>query len=242
MTQLLISVKNLEESKLARYAEVDVIDLKDPAVGALGALDIDVVKQIVQSVNGATIISATVGEGHQSIEALKSDIQLYADVGVDIVKIAVSEHFEHACFLSEMRELASQGIQMVAVFFADEPMQLDLIRLLGECGFYGAMLDTQNKQTSLVDIKRTSVLEEFVALCNKHQLISGLAGSVNKSALLELVGLEPTFVGMRGGVCEKQNRVAALSNDKLNEVKDMLLNCNNSQVYAAKNTGLNLQN
>ena len=37
MTQLLVSVKNVEETFIALDAGVDIIDLKDPANGALGA-------------------------------------------------------------------------------------------------------------------------------------------------------------------------------------------------------------
>ena len=41
MTQLLISVKNVKETLIALDAGVDIIDLKDPDNGALGALDVD---------------------------------------------------------------------------------------------------------------------------------------------------------------------------------------------------------
>lgn len=176
MTQLLISVKNVEESQVARYAGVDLIDLKDPATGALGALDIDTVRQIVNEVNGSALVSATVGEGHATIEALTDDIVLYASLGVDIVKIAVSELFQQADFFTRIMQLTSQGIKVVTVFFADNALDFELIPHLQKSGCYGAMLDTQLKQSSLLVVQPIETLSRFVSVCAEHKLVSGLAG------------------------------------------------------------------
>lgn len=240
MTQLLVSVKNLEESFVARHADVDVIDLKDPSVGALGALDAAITRQVVQEVGAATSISATVGEGHESVEALVSDIKLYAGLGVDVVKMAVSDLFINERFLPEMHQLSKQGVRLVAVFFADSPLDFSLIPTLQKSGFYGAMIDTQAKQFSLLDVQPIAVLKQFIALCVKHQLISGLAGSVNKSHVEDLQELNPTFIGMRGGVCDEQDRTATLSRRKVNEVKALLLNYNSSKGFRAESVGLRL--
>jgi len=43
MTQLLISVTNVEEAQIALNSGADFIDLKDPNGGALGALPLDIV-------------------------------------------------------------------------------------------------------------------------------------------------------------------------------------------------------
>lgn len=51
MTQLLISVKNVEEALIALNCGVDIIDLKDPNIGALGALNLDTSQQILQKVH-----------------------------------------------------------------------------------------------------------------------------------------------------------------------------------------------
>ena len=52
VTQLLVSVKNLAEAKIALAADVDIIDLKNPADGALGALSAEDIAQIVQFIAG----------------------------------------------------------------------------------------------------------------------------------------------------------------------------------------------
>ena len=205
MTQLLISVKNLEESRIARYAKADVIDLKDPSVGALGALGVDVVSQIVQDVSGGVLLSATVGEGHATIDVLKQDIVLYAGLGVDVVKIAVSGLFELADFYSEIKQLTNLGIKLVAVIFAN----------------------TKLKKTSLLDLQTTKTLQKFTVVCKQHMLISGLAGSINMTHVDRLLMLNPSFIGMRGGVCHRRDRTSTLVGDRVVEVKTMLLNYNN---------------
>lgn len=227
MTQLLISVKNLEESRVALYANADVIDLKDPSVGALGALEASIVSQVVQDVNGRVLLSATVGEGHATTDELKHDIALYAGLGVDVVKIAVSELFQQAGFFSEIKQLTKQGVKIVAVFFANDPLDFSLLTKLKDCGFYGAMIDTQLKNTSLLELQTTETLEKFTVACKQHMLISGLAGSINKTHIDQLLMLNPSFIGVRGGVCHQQERTSTLVGNRVVEIKTMLLNYNN---------------
>lgn len=242
MTQLLISVKNIEESRIARYAGIDVIDLKDPAVGALGALDKHIVSQVVQEIDHNTLVSATVGEGHNTIDELVCDIKLYASLGVDIVKISVSDLFLETRFFTEMLKLTTQGIRIVAVFFADKVIDFSLLAALQKSGFHGAMLDTQAKQSSLLDVQSPAVLNEFVQLCIKHHLISGLAGSIRKMHINTLLALNPNFIGMRGGVCDMYNRASGLSGSKVDEIKMMLLKYNMRKVSDGEKPSLSLHN
>jgi len=227
MTQLLISVKNLEESRIARYANADVIDLKDPSVGALGALDAAVVSQIVQDVNRRVLLSATIGEGHATINALTHDIAFYDRIGVDVIKIAVSELFLQTDFFSEIKQLTEQGIKIVAVFFAEKPLDFSLLIKLKGSGFYGAMLDTQLKNTSLLELQTIETLNRFIVTCSQHMLISGLAGSVNKTHIDALLMLNPHFIGVRGGVCHQRDRVSVLVGGEVVEIKAMMLNHQN---------------
>ena len=42
-----------------------------------------------------------------------------------------------------------------------------------------------------------------------------------------LLMLNPSFIGMRGGVCHRRDRTSTLVGDRVVEVKTMLLNYNN---------------
>lgn len=232
MTQLLISVKNLQEARLALAAGVDVIDLKDPSVGALGALDLVVTKEIVHLVNHQTQLSATVGEQHASIDALLADIKLRAETGVDFVKIAVSDLFYQAHFFDAISQLTAANIKIVAVFFADRAINSSLLPLLKSAGFYGAMLDTQNKQQNLLQVQHKNQLKLFTQQCHQHRLKSGLAGSLQPQHIDFLMEINPTYIGFRGGVCQNGQRTTTISQSKLHEVFNMLRNGNKKSIKA----------
>ncbi|MGB7815706.1 MAG: (5-formylfuran-3-yl)methyl phosphate synthase [Methylotenera sp.] len=227
MTQLLISVRNVEEALLALDAGVDIIDLKDPNVGALGALDLVTTKQIVQAINGCGLISATAGEQHASLSGLIEDINLRAQLGVDMIKIAVSVLFYEPNFIAELSRLTREGVKIVAVFFADEALNLNLFATLQNAGFFGAMLDTKNKQHHLLEMQTKNTLQIFTQLCKKHHLISGFAGSLKPQYIGDLVKFNPTYIGFRGGVCENSMRNSTLSLLKVMEVGNMLRIHNN---------------
>ena len=57
---MLASVTSVAEAEAALAAGADLIDLKEPARGALGALDLDTVVAIVAAVGGRRPVSATV--------------------------------------------------------------------------------------------------------------------------------------------------------------------------------------
>lgn len=240
VTQLLISVKNAEEALLALDADVDIIDLKDPNIGALGVLDLEVTKQIVRLVNGGKLISATVGEQHNCVDELVADIQLRADAGVDVIKIAVSELFEAVNFFDEISKLSNAGIKIIAVFFADEIIDLAVLPALKNAGFYGAMLDTKNKQNNLLQVQQPHNLRLFTQQCHNYQLKSGLAGSLQSQHIDLLLKINPTYIGFRGGVCENCCRETALNLSKVEQVVNMLRNGNKNNTKAQLILGLAL--
>ncbi|MFV1921362.1 MAG: (5-formylfuran-3-yl)methyl phosphate synthase [Methylotenera sp.] len=241
MTQLLISVKNVEEALHAMYAGTSIVDLKDPAVGSLGALPIDEAKKILAVLEGQVLTSATVGEGHVNIDALLADIKQYADIGVDIIKIAVTELFMNQQYFVELQQLTVRGIKLVAVFFADKMMDLSLITKMQTAGFYGAMIDTQQKCQPIVELQSMYELKKFTEMCKRHHLISGLAGSVGLQHLTSLIILNPDFIGMRGGVCDEGNRTLCLSQKKVEAVNAMLLKYNTDIGFGSQSPATSLQ-
>jgi uncharacterized protein (UPF0264 family) len=240
VTQLLISVRNVEEALLALDAGADIIDLKDPSVGALGALDVKETRRIIQAIGGFGLLSATVGEQHSSLIDLVRDIEARAEMGLDIIKIAVSRLFYVENFLLEMAKLTMANIKIVAVFFSDEAIDVALLPVLQKAGFYGAMLDTKSKTHDLLAVQTKHTLQSFIESCERNQLRSGLAGSLKTQYIEFLLEINPTYIGFRGGVCENSVRNAALSKDKVIEARNMLHSHNKYRVNAHKILGLAL--
>ncbi len=238
--QLLISVKNSEEALVALHAGADIIDLKDPNVGALGALNLIDSEKSVRAINGLALVSATVGEGHAALADLLCDIKKRVELGVDIVKIGVSALFFADDFVAEMLKLTQTNIKIVAVFFADAELNLDLLAKLQQAGFYGAMLDTQNKAVSLTNLLLNNHLQHFVQSCAQYALKSGLAGSLKPQDIEFIQRLNPTFIGFRGGVCENDMRQSALSANKITEAKNVLHKHNKTRAKAQESLTLSL--
>jgi uncharacterized protein (UPF0264 family) len=222
LIQLLISVKNVEEALVALGAGADIIDLKDPNVGALGALGLDETERIVRTINGRKTLSATAGENHASLETLIVSVKARAQLGLEIIKIAASSLFYTRDFVQNMQTFSNQGVKLVAVFFADEKMDLDLLEKIKQAGFFGAMVDTKNKQKNLLQVQTRINLQSFTQACHQLQLKSGLAGSLLPQHIDLLIKFNPTYIGFRGGVCENRVRESALSSAKVAEIKNML--------------------
>ena len=124
----------------------DLIDVKDPAAGALGAAPLATIRSIVAAVGGRHPVSATLGD-LPMVPALLADAarQTHA-AGVDFVKIGFFPDGDHAACMAALRLIAAEGTALVpAVLFADCAPDFALLELLAEAGFAGAMLDTAGK-------------------------------------------------------------------------------------------------
>jgi dihydroneopterin aldolase len=234
-TKLLVSVKNLHEASLALQAGVDFIDLKDPEVGALGSLDDEISKEIIRSVNKRAVISATIGEHHQHHQAVLNAIDTKISMGVDVVKLSVTHLFEDVTFLQNLKKrISDQNIKLVAVMFADEIVDLSWIPRLANLGFYGVMLDTSNKNQSLLTSISEDQIQAFVNDCKSYHLQTGLAGSLRVEYIDNLIKHSPGYIGFRSGVCVNFQRDSDLLLELVLSAKDKLYkhNINGARMYA----------
>jgi (5-formylfuran-3-yl)methyl phosphate synthase len=230
-TKLLVSVKNVQEALLALQAEVDFIDLKDPKVGALGSLDDAISQEVVLAVNKKAVISATIGEHHEHQQALLGAIDIKVGLGVDIVKLPISTFFDDVTFLLQLKDRAiNQNIKLVAVMFADEHLDRSWIPKLAMHGFYGVMLDTNNKQQNLLCSISEDEIQSFVNDCKSYHLLTGLAGSLRVEYVDSLIKYSPSYIGFRSGVCVNFQRDNDLSLELVLSVKNKLYKRNIANV------------
>ncbi len=220
MTGMLASVMNKEEALAVLKVGVDIIDLKQPSKGALGALEITEVAEIVRAIKGQTRISATIGDLPMEPERVFNAIKKMAKTQVDYIKIGIFPNGDRQATLHKLSELKSLKLSLIAVLFADALPNLDIIQVLKQVGFTGVMLDTlDKKQGSLVDIMSFQQIHAFVNEAQKQTLLSGLAGSLKKSDIQMLMTLKPDYLGFRGALCFQENRVSSLTYDAVVRVK-----------------------
>lgn len=202
MTGMLASVADLAEARLAADAGVDIIDLKNPAAGALGALPVAEVARIVAALGKARPVSATVGDLPMEPGTVVPAVAAMAATGVDYVKIGCFPGGDWAGVLQGLKPLAEQGIRLVAVLFGDAAPGLEWVQALAQAGFAGAMLDTADKtKGSLRMLCEPEYLREFVAATRRHGLLCGLAGSLRVADVPSLLALAPDYLGFRGALC-----------------------------------------
>jgi uncharacterized protein (UPF0264 family) len=202
MTGMLASVANLAEARLVAEAGVDIIDLKKPAAGALGALSVAEVAAVVAALGGEWPISATVGDLPMEPAIVVPAVEAMAATGVDYVKIGFFPGGDWAGVIAGLKPLAERGLRLVAVLFGDQAHDLGWVAMLAEAGFAGAMLDTADKaRGSLRQVCEPGYVREFVAEARRLGLLCGLAGSLRAADVPSLLAFEPDYLGFRGALC-----------------------------------------
>lgn len=226
MTCLLASVTSVAEALAALDAGADLIDLKNPAKGALGALPPETLRAVVNVVAGRRPLSATVGDLPMQPDLLLRRVELTAQSGVSMVKLGLFGAAGHIACIEALAPLARSGVRLVAVLFADQAPDMLLLPWLARNGFYGVMLDTAHKEGGgLRQWLSMAELAGFVAAARSEGMISGLAGSLREEDIPVLGALAPDYLGFRGAICRQGRRVAALDPQRLQRVRALLRTC-----------------
>lgn len=219
MTRLLASVTDAEEVETVIGGGADIIDLKDPASGALGALPIGQLHSLVDRIARRRPVSATTGDLPADPELLSQAISRTAATGVDYVKVGFfgTDNLP-ACLKAVSHFTANQAI--VAVLFADRSPPLHNLTPFAAAGLTGVMLDTADKgQGGLLAHVTLRQLYRFVDQTNSLGLLSGLAGSLRLEDVPQLLPIEPDYLGFRGALCLEGQRERRLDPGRVGMVR-----------------------
>jgi (5-formylfuran-3-yl)methyl phosphate synthase len=221
MTLFLASVRSIAEAEIALGARADIIDLKEPTRGALGAVARETVAETVRLVGGRALTSATVGDLPMRPEILAEAIGRTADCGVDFVKFGIiADQASEAC-LQALAPLAAK-VRLIGVLFADALHQ-GAISVLAQIGAAGVMLDTREKaRGSLLDHLDLLRLRRLVAEIRDAGMLAGLAGSLRADHVPPLLRLEPNLLGFRGALCADGARIGPISQAACLRIRAMI--------------------
>lgn len=223
MTGMLASVANLQEALCVLSAQVDIIDLKQPAQGALGALGHDEVKHIVSQIQGGCPVSATIGDLPMQSDVIFQAVIRMAVTGVDYIKIGFFPGGDWQDTIDILSGLTCRH-RLIAVLFADTNPDLSIVPSLEQAGFTGVMLDTMDKkQGSLTHVFHLEKISQFVTLAKQHNLLCGLAGSLKLADIPLLLPYAPDYLGFRGALCDQQQRTAALNTSAINRIQQEMV-------------------
>lgn len=217
--KLLISPANVKEASEAIAGGADIIDVKNPREGALGANFPWIIKQIREITPKNVQVSCALGDvpnlpGSVSLAALGA-----AMLGVDYVKVGLYgfKTAEEAIYLLQnVREAArscNPKIKVAATGYADaqridalDPLQIPEISHQAQVDV--AMLDTAIKDgKNLFTFLSREQLKKFAESSHRLGLEVAFAGSLRKEDLQAVYSLGADIAGLRGAACTGSDRV-----------------------------------
>jgi len=233
--RLLASVTDASEARLVAELGADIVDAKNPAAGALGALPPATVTAIRAAVPARVPVSATIGDPVDDIAATLASVRTMADAGADIVKIGISARSGGDRILAALGSLALERARLVGVLLADEGSGTQFVAAARAAGFAGLMLDTADKRRgALPDILPALELRRFIDATHAAGMFAGLAGSLTAAHVAPLLSLAPDVLGFRGGLCRGGERRSEIDPDAVRRLRDMVPRCDAAPASACR--------
>ena len=222
MTKMLASVTDFAEAEIAVAGGADIVDLKDPKAGALGAAATEIIRQAVQKIAGRRATSAVCGDLPMVSETIRAKAEEVAATGVDYVKVGFFASANAAACAEALAPLAKRT-KLIAVLFADQEPDFGLLEVFARHGFHGAMVDTADKARGrLLDHLPPERIPAFVHRARSLGLKVGLSGSLEAPDIPRLLPFAPDFLGFRGALCERSQRIASINAEAVEHIRSLI--------------------
>jgi uncharacterized protein (UPF0264 family) len=232
--RLLVSPMNIAEARAALAGGADIIDVKNPREGSLGANFPWAIRAVVELAAGRTPVSATIGDldfkpGTASLAALGA-----ACSGADYIKAGLlgAKTADQALEMmtgivravkdfDARKKVVASGYSDYARAGSVSPMLLPAVA--AEAGADLVMVDTAVKDgRPTFDFMSERNLSDFISSGHAHGLEVALAGTIGFQHLKTLKRLDPDIIGVRGIVCGGDRR-AAVQGELVERVKQELV-------------------
>jgi uncharacterized protein (UPF0264 family) len=230
--KLLVSVVDEAEARLAVAGRVDVVDVKNPAEGSLGAPVPAVVARVRAVLPAELPLSVAIGDlpalpGTAALAALGA-----ARSGAAYVKVGLwgaSTVEEAVAVLRAARDAVDGEAAVVAVTYADaarvpsRPLPVrDLVTAAREAGLRGCLVDTSVKDgRGLLRWLDGDALAGLVAEAHDAGLEIALAGELRAEDLPAIRATGADVAGVRSAACAGGRRTAALDPARIASLRAM---------------------
>lgn len=204
MTGLLVSVRNVREAEDV-LPHVDVLDVKEPSRGPLGAADSDVIAAVASRAQGRVPVSAALGELLELPEGLPERLPPVLSLAkLGLAGCGACRNWPER-WQAALRRLP--GVTPVAVAYADwchcgAPTPQDVLHHGLRLGCAAVLLDTFDKSAGgLLDHMPARLVQQFLASARDARLITVVAGSLTVKTISEVLPWQPDYVAVRGAAC-----------------------------------------
>jgi uncharacterized protein (UPF0264 family) len=229
--KLLVSPMNVQEAVASEQGGADIIDVKNPKEGSLGANFPWVIGEIKSHVKKP--LSATIGDfnfkpGTASLAALGAAVAgaHYIKVGLYDIHTGAEAYDLLAAVVKSVRSYDAKRL-VVASAYSDHarigsisPYELPAIAKKAGCDV--VMVDTGIKDgKSTFEFMGDGELNSFIGSSHAEGLQCAIAGSIKFDDIALLKKLKPDIIGVRGLVCGG-NRNDGIRADLVARLKAML--------------------
>jgi uncharacterized protein (UPF0264 family) len=216
--KLLVSVVSAGEARAALTGGADIIDVKDPREGALGAPSPRTLAEVVAAVDGAAPVSVALGDLPDLPHTAALAARGAAACGADYVKVGLrgTGGLDRAvAVVAAVCDAVPATTSVIAASYADgavaSPPAFDpalLPELVRRTGIAGALVDTLVKDGR--GLYASLSPEAVAALVDRTRAAGGSFGVAGQLGLGELCRVSADIVGVRSAVCRGGDRAAAL--------------------------------
>jgi uncharacterized protein (UPF0264 family) len=235
VTKLLVSPTDENDAIEAVAGGADIIDVKDPTAGSLGAAAPELIRRVKKAVGQSIPVSAALGDV-PNLSGTVAQAALGASIaGADYVKVGLHGTRSHEdardvlrCVVQTLDDFNRDSIT-VAALYADhnragtiDPLDLPLI--VQGIGVEVVMVDTAIKDgKNLFDFMSDAEVSKFIQASRKQNLEVALAGSLNGETFERAARLNPDIVGVRTAALPGGNRNSGRVDSSLvAELKEIL--------------------
>lgn len=237
--KILISPTTVSEADVVIECvhKCDIIDIKNVKEGSLGAQMPWIIKAIVDKAHeNGFVTSATLGDLPNKPGTAAQAAYGVSCCGVDYIKAGLydARTVEDATAVMQACvkavRMASSTAKVVASGYGDFARfgglhWRDLVEAAHRAGCDAVLIDTYIKDgRTLFDNMTRAECKEFCDTAKAHGMEVALAGSINAHNLADIYDIRPSFIGVRGAVCEGGNRANCMTPAKIGEFLDMARN------------------
>jgi len=223
--QLLVSVSDAAEARAASDGGADIIDAKDPLMGALGAVRPDVLSEIRRVVDPSRLVTAALGDADvaAAVEELARERLVR---GARLVKAGFAGVADAGRVEAIIARLAracaavGEASGVIAVAYADARVvgcidAHELLAIAARSGASGVLVDTADKRgPGLLDLWSMATLESWVSQAHAHGLMVAVAGKLGLDDLQAVADAGADVAGVRGAACVR-GRIGRVSSERV---------------------------
>jgi uncharacterized protein (UPF0264 family) len=215
--RLLVSVRSAAEARAALAGGAQIIDAKEPALGALGPVHPEELRAIAREVPATAPFSVALGEaaGADSAAHAIASLELLGErPGETYVKLGMaagrSARAAERIAAAAIRAGAASPLRpaVILVAYADHAApsasHRDQVSSLAlQVGARGVLLDTCSKDgRNLFDHVAADRLRDWAMRARERGLLVALAGSLSEAGVERAANLPVDIVGVRGAACD----------------------------------------